>query len=526
MKPARRTKIQDNTLRFFRGIFLMAVGILGVFSAQQVLELIITGYPLSLLSAISPNEAREFINLLNSKLIQAMGVVLIAVGLAVPLTANMYSLKFLDFFIRNPVNNAVLIFVVFANLSGLWASYSLKSSVLPTFQLHLVFILTITSLLLVLPYLFYVFRFLHPDTLLQLLEKEVRTYLKAAFRQDGAVENRERVAETLEHIANISVRSVDRSDRNTAIESVLTLERVARNYWAIKKKLSPSWFEANHDFFLGFSSSAVEEMTSSRSWVEMKLFYQFFEVMRAACPRMPELTSTIAKGLRKLGLETTSLYDPALRELVIEYFNTFIRLALNRRDVRSLFIIFDQYRNFAESLNEKFPAQVLEVAYYFEYYGQVAREQQMPFVVEAVAHDLGTLVQKAWESGIPIRQTLLERFLHFDHQARPVLAGVKKAHALLASYFLEAGQTEPTTLIRDSFRGLDRAFIQTLKEDLLQVTRQKYWEVSERRMNIDFLPTPRREKLQEFFDSILKGQGGEKEPFSLLLQSEVPGKDQ
>ena len=124
----------------------MAVGILVIFSAQLVLELVISGYPLNRLSAISPNEAREFLNLLNSKLIQAMGVVLIAVGLAVPLTANMYSLKFLDFFIRNPVNAAVLIFVVFANLSGLWASYCLKSTVIPIFQLHLVFILTITSL--------------------------------------------------------------------------------------------------------------------------------------------------------------------------------------------------------------------------------------------------------------------------------------------------------------------------------------------------------------------------------------------
>ncbi len=508
MKPARGTKIKDNTLRFFRGIFLMAVGILVIFSAQLALELIISGYPLNRLSAISPNEAREFLNLLNSKLIQAMGVVLIAVGLAVPLTANMYSLKFLDFFIRNPVNAVVLIFVVFANLSGLWASYSLKSTVIPIFQLHLVFILTITSLVLVVPYLFYVFRFLHPNTLLHLLEKEAKTCLKAALQEDGAVENRQRVAETLEHIANISIRSVDRSDRNTAIESVLTLERVARNYWAIKEKLSPLWFEADQNFFLGFSSLAVQEMNRSRSWVEMKLYYQFFEVIRAACPRMPELTSTIAKGLRKLGLEITSLNDPALRELVVEYFNTFIRLAINRRDVRSLFIVFDQYRNFAEALNEKFPEQALEIAYYFEYYGQVIREQQMPFAVEAVAHDLGALVKHAWEAKASNCQRLLQRFLHFDQHGSPVLAGVKKAQAILASYFLHTGQTEPAALIRESFRGREPAFIQTLKEDLLQVTRQKYWEVSERRMNIDFIPVQQREKLEEFFNSLLKGQEG------------------
>lgn len=149
---------------------------------------------------------------------------------------------------------------------------------------------------------------------------------------------------------------------------------------------------------------------------------------------------------------------------------------------------------------------MLEIAYYFEYYGQVAREQQMFFVVEVVAHDLGTLVEKAWESEVPNRQKLLERFLHFDQQAIPALSGVKKAQALLASYFLLAGQTEPANIIRESFQSLDPAFIQNLKKDLIQSTRQKFWEVSERRMNIDFVPTPQREKLQEFFESLLKDQ--------------------
>jgi hypothetical protein len=37
---------------------------------------------------------------------------------------------------------------------------------------------------------------------------------------------------------------------------------------------------------------------------------------------------------------------------------------------------------------------------------------------------------------------------------------------------------------------------------LLQVTRQKYWEVSERRMNIEFVPEPQREKLREFFETL------------------------
>ena len=335
----------------------------------------------------------------------------------------------------------------------------------------------------------------------------MKACLRHARQSRGAAFNRERVAETLEHIANIAVRSVDRSDRNTAIDSVLSLEKMARHYWSVRNQLHSSWFEADQNFFLGFSSLAVSQMTASRSWMEMKLFYQFFEVLRASCPRMPELTSTIAKSLRKLGLEPASLENPALRELVIDYFNTFLRLTINRRDVRSVFIIFDQYRTLAETMEGKFPKEVLEVAYYFEYYGMAAREQGLPFVVETVAHDLGALVKKAWQNESPFRKEMLDRFLDYDRQAKPPLSGVKKAQALLASYFIQSGQEEPVDLIRRSFQELEPEFIRRLERELLQVTSQKYWEVSERRMNIEFVPEPQRVKLREFFDAVLGNPG-------------------
>ena len=495
--------MKDNTRRFLKtALFIVAVA-LGIVFVQSALEILFSGTPLHHLDSLNAAEARSLLSMLNRNLNQAMGILFIVTGMAVPLTANLYSLKFLELFVRNPVIITALLLVIFVNVSSLWTSYSLSGQTVPVFQLGLVFVLTIVSLLLIFPYLMYIFRFLHPKTLLGLLEGEVKTCLLQARQPRRAALNRERVAETLEHIANIAVRSVDRSDRNTAIDSVLSLEKLARHFWLVRDQLHPSWFEADQNFFLGFSSLAVEQMTVSRSWMEMKLYYQFFEVLRAACPRMPELTSTIAKSLRKLCLERASLENPALRELVIEYFNTFLRLTINRRDVRSVFIIFDQYRTLAETMEGNFPKEVLEVAYYFDYYGMAAREQGLPFVVETVAHDLGALVKKGWQNGSPFRKELLDRFLNYDRQAKPPLPGVKKAQALLASYFIHSGQKEPAELIRRSFQELDPEFIRRLEKELLQVTSQKYWEVSERRMNIEFVPEPQRMKLREFFDAVL-----------------------
>lgn len=495
--------MKRNVFLLVRGVVVIAVILLLFVGLQWAFDLARGGYSFSRLSTFDVNEARQFNSLLARNFNQLLAVTFTTVAIAVPLTANMYSLKFLEFFIKDPVNTAALTLVVLVNLNNTALGYALKSGFVPGFQLHLSFALAILYFSLLFPYLYYVFRFLHPNTLLERLEEEIYADLRAANRRPAhAAANRRPVAESIEHVANIAIRSIDRADRNTAIESVLTLERVARAYWSHKPGLPAAWFQAEQSFFLGFSSQAVDDFTATHSWVEMKLFSQLRQVLSAAIPRVHDVVSSIAKTLRKLGMEATARKEAALRELVMEYFNTYIRLAITRKDARSVFILFDQYRTFAEALNADDPALVLEMAYYFEYYGQVARENGLNFIVEAVAHDLGDLVRHVWQTETPNRTGLLEHFLRYDAQARPPLPGVKKAQAILASYFLLNGEAEPAALIRRSFAGLDPQFVGALKHDLLRITREKYWEVNERRMNIDYVPPAQREKLREFFEAL------------------------
>jgi len=82
------------------------------------------------------------------------------------------------------------------------------------------------------------------------------------------------------------------------------------------------------------------------------------------------------------------------------------------------------------------------------------------------------------------------------------LPGVKKAHAILASYLMLNGHVEQVALIGDSFHGLDQALIKVIRDELLQITREKYWEVNERRVNMDYVPDGQREQLRQFFASL------------------------
>jgi hypothetical protein len=487
--------------RFAREVVVIAAVMLLFFASQLAASFIMQGGMPAFGTPYDITDFRHVNNLYNRSLNQLTGVIFTTVAIAVPLTANMYSLKFLDFFLKDPVNAVALILVILTNATNTWTGYVSRTSYIPILEFEITTMLTLLCYALVFPYLYYIFRFLHPHTLLERLIAETGSYLARTVRRPQQARSlRPRMAASVEHIASIAERSVDRIDRNTAIESVAALDHVMRRYWSVKTHLPAGWFAADKSFFLGYSSAAIEDMTATRSWVEMKVFGQYFEVLKAATPRMPELTSAVAESLRMLGLEEAARSDPALRELVVEYFNTFVRLALTRRDVRSVFFVFNQYRHFAQEINSEAPDLVNEIAYYFRYYAQIARDMQLNFVVEAVAHDLGMLVQAAWAADAPNRQDLLAQFLDFDAQAAQPLPGVKKAQAILASYFLVNGHDAAAQQIREIFTQLDARFKRQIYMDLVHIKRDKYWEVNERRINIDYMPDDQREKLSEFFE--------------------------
>jgi hypothetical protein len=484
-------------------IFAVAAGMLGLTVLFALPDVLRAGVAVLRPKPLTLAEAHTLNLLLAQRLNQLLGSYFTTVAIAVPLTANMYSVKFLDFFIKDRVNLGVLGFAVSTAFMSAWAAFLTRDDFVPNFALHASFVLLLLCYAAFIPYVFYVFRFLHPNTLLHRLEQQFEDALDAVMAgSTNLARERARVSESLEHIANVAIRSLERSDRSTAIESATALERMARRYWSVKSRLPADWFRAEPQIFLGYSSAAVDELSVSRVWVEMKLLTKLRSIMSVAIPRTHDLASSLAKTLRRLGLEPQATGDAALREAVVEFFNTFVRMALVARDPRTVFIVFDQYRLFAAALNNAQPALVLEIAFYLSYYGKLARGMGLDFVAEVAAHDLAKLVRQAWEAEAPNRQKLLERFLHFDADAHTPLAGVKKAHAILASYFAFVGLPEPARLVRESLAGMPRELVATLRDDLLHVRREKYWEVNERRMNLDFVPEEQRETLRQILDTL------------------------
>src|SRR5262245_42873611 len=121
----------QNISTFARGVVLMAAAFLFLITIELGLDLSNGGIPLNHLLTMTSDEARHLNHALNRNLNQLMAVAFTTVAIAVPLTANMYSPKFLEFFIKDRVNAAVLTFVVFAGLNNTAIAWAIKDDFVP-----------------------------------------------------------------------------------------------------------------------------------------------------------------------------------------------------------------------------------------------------------------------------------------------------------------------------------------------------------------------------------------------------------
>jgi hypothetical protein len=487
-----------------RGALLVAAGIALVLLAETVASLAVTPHDAGYLARFEGEDARLLAVGFNRSFNQLLAVVFTTVAIVVPLTANTYSVKFLELFVSDRVNRAVLLLFVFAIPNNLWLLRSLDGDYVPVFAMWASLAMALVLPALLVPYLFYLFRFLHPTTLLRRLRTELLAEVETARRRPARARAAARnAAELVEHVASVAVRSVDRADRTTAVETVLVLRQAVEGYWTRKAEMPAAWFAADPATFRGLPADALAEMTAARTAFETKVLSELRQVMSAASPRAHDLVSAAAEVTADLGLSAEARRDPHLAELVTTYFNTFIRLTINRGDVRSVFTLFHQYRRLAEGIAADDPARLERAAFHFQYYAEAALAAKLPFVVETIAHDLGHLVRHAWAQGHPRRDALLARMAAFDAgMAGPPLPGVRKAQAIVMAGFLTAGDAEAAAPLAAVLRATDPALRRRIAADLAGTESERYWEVNDRRVNLDFVPPPERAALAEFFASI------------------------
>jgi hypothetical protein len=503
-----RRSFDELRLEFARGFAAIALGLTVLFGAELYFELREHGFPpLHTLSWEGLNNNAQLLNTL-SPMARAynnvLAMLLATIGLAIPLTANMHTPKLIDLFLRDRVNRVVLTLGAAGAAHVLWASFIIGPNFVPIWAYRLSVIGALVGWVVLIPYFFYVVRFLDPSVIIRRLRNAITDTLRDVAdgkrRPDVA---QDEIQDLLFQIGTIVIKAFDRADRSVAQEGVWALRQIIRTYGEVKPRMGDEWFLVGRSDFVGMSHHAIQMINQKRTWLEMHVLYQLVLCYRHALAKAPDEISTIANVNRRIAVEAERRDDRHVVSLSIRVFNTFIRDALNRREHRASFDVFYQYRQLAAELcgDARFTRRI---GAFFVVYANLADEQGCGFVSDLACFDLEHVVESAYLQKAEVADDLLGHFLSMPsvRDGRAVPARVR-AKLILGAFFVEQHRPEQLDRVKRDLATVPVGDIAAAMQHLVSIQKRAYWEVTDRAVNIEWTDKARRRRIRALAEELM-----------------------
>jgi hypothetical protein len=471
--------------------------------------------PIGWLDSLDTDSALNTISEAASIVAGILGIAITVVAIVVELAANRYSHRITWLFLTEPVNIVITSLFMLTTVECLWVAATLEpadpTAILPNAGFALTMVLVSLSLLVLLPYFFFLFQFLSPLSVVQRLADSSFKWM-TTFRKDDIATAQQRAEEEIEELLNVARTAVEQSDRGVAMACVDALQRLLLDYRRARSSLDEAWFRisptiARDPDFVSLAPQALQSIDDQGIWVEVKIFRQFLSLMAQCVPNSRDVANLIAIRSEEIGRRADSA---ALRNLCIRCFNSYLRTGINGRDPRTTYYILDQYRLLAEAcVQQKDDAATREIAEHFRFYGQLAYRSGQPFILEVAAHDLLHLIERAVATESAGVDDLLGVLLELDLEIRTEtqeesLIGVRRAQLQAAALFEQRGETARVQRICADLRGEIPARLQAICKRLLTDDRSEYWEFTDRGVNFGYLAPERRPFLKMVCDRLAR----------------------
>jgi hypothetical protein len=434
-----------------------------------------------------------------------LAMLIATIGLAIPLTANMHTPKLIDMFLRDRLNRLVLPIVAIGAGNVLWVATLIGPNFAPVWAFRLAVFGALFGWALLIPYFFYVVKFLDPSTILaRLVSLAKETIEDVEAGRIDAERGRELVHGRLEEIGTITLKSLDRADRSVALEGIWSLKKLLDFHGERKGRMPVAWFAVSRKDFIGSSHEALEILNEDRTWFEMKALNQAFLAYQQSFPKASDVVSSISDAVRAAAVGAARRGDQRALELCIKYFNNFLREAIKKKDMRSIYDVFYTYRLLALELKEQ-PETLLAIARYFRIYSQAAGAAGLEFIPQLAVFDLGFIVRRAYEAKNSAAEPLLRQVLEASHtKDGKAVAMVVKAKVALGGFFEQKALKAESQLVAENLRGVPREALEAAERDLLNAERS-FHEVTDRQVNLEYLTPDRREYAQAFVRGLVQG---------------------
>ncbi len=440
-----------------------------------------------------------------------LGIAITVVSIIVQLAATRYTPRVAEMFFRDRTNLGVMTFFVVSCIDALWVSISVTQDLLPRVSITIAMALMTAGLVMLVPYFAYVFDFLDPGKVIARIQEQA---LWAAHGRRGPhdLEARQvRVLGAIEQLADISVNAISQKDRLISCGAADALEELAIRHLNDKRELEAGWsgigakLRRNPDF-VAMTEESLRDLAASGAWVEWKVLRQFEMLFNESVTAMREVARVIAIDTRYIGEAALEAGDAEVLSLCIKFFNTYLRVTINEREVRTAYNVLNQYRLLVERVLRAGREEVaLQFAGHLSYYGQLAYTRKLGFITETAAYDLCALCEVAFDVEAKNHHRMLQIFLEVDKESESeaeelTLRGVRKAQVKLATYYLLRGAEGLARKIHDDMAHEKPERLRSIRDELNAVTSKDFWEVIDRGSNFDYLEPERRAALGTFFD--------------------------
>jgi len=499
----------------FFGLLVTSVLLLLVQSLLGNTPLTVLVDPIGWLRAMDIAAAFDTLSNAAEVVAAVLAIAMTVVAIVVELAATRYSHEITRLFIREPVNLVVLGLFVLTTVQCVWVAAVLDESGQPALIPQAGFAVTLglvsVCLLLLVPYIYFVFTFLSP---ISVIERICRDAYRMVIRVTPAriARHQNRVEEAIDELQDVARSAIAQGDRGIAMAAVDALTAFVFDYVRIRGRLPPGWFDitpsvAQDPDFFALAPESMAEVRAQGIWLERKIFRRYLSLMGQCAIHARDVANLIGINTQRIASELGPDY-PELLELCMRSFNSYLRTTINARDPRTAYYLMNQYRIIAERLLQKGKVdEVLDVARYLREYGQLAHTMGLSFLLETAAYDVMQIIEDALVLDSPAVDPLLEVLLQLDQEIKEEsqeesLLGVRRSQIQLATLFLHRGDDARAQRIVEDLRSERLERLERLRQGLLTDDRPQFWELMDRGVNFSYLPPERRPYLQTLFERL------------------------
>ena len=437
----------------------------------------------------------------------AIAIVVVVVVLGVQVSADRYSPRIIEIFLRDPLNLGVVAMFLGSIVLTMVVSLEVKGGYVPLIGVYLALALAVVDFTLLLPYMRHLFEFMRGDAIIASVHRHGARLVGTAAATGGTVRLRDELSNALDQITDIALGSITRGDVEVGLVAIEALRQLmVDTYVPVKHELPANWFNVGRSDMPGSSDETIVDVDRSHVWFEYKILAQFVILVGETPVYRKEIIQAIAHASREAGLAAVRHRDTELLDLVVRYFNTYLRAAINQHAPTFMYVLLDEYQRLAGAIAESHHEVTLAIGGHLLSYGRASNSAGMPFVLGAAAQEVAELARSAsvrhGGTALELTKLLTKTLAEIGAPESPAVRGMVISCIKLALWSLEDHRAEITDALMPALRHASPALVSDCMERMATLRTRRFWEISDRVDAYEYVPPPLAARLAELAELI------------------------